>query len=655
MGVLDRQATGVTPAPIVDALAEQGMNGSAAFGPGRPINPFDGYSRRPRAFDYPVGVNITTRPRAQYGRASFETLKAIIDAWDLARICINHRVDDLRSMELLFNPTDATESNVDAAVAAARAALAFPDRELPFDAWLAKWLESVLRYDAGTLYRRRDMAGRVTGLEVIDGTSVYPVIDGHGRRPRPPAPAYGQYVKGLPWEWLTTDDLIYTPFRPQADSPYGMAPIETILLTANTDLRYQHHLLSYFTAGSLPAGFLHAPVDATSPDQVAEWQDFWDALMVGDQDALRQVKVVPHDMAFTPARETPFDETFPIYLMRRVCAAYGVTPQDLGITLDVNRANGDTQTDVQFRVNTRPLMLFVQGILSRYLQNDLGLPVKVEFDDGQEKEDRLNEARTWQVYIDSGVASADEAREKVLGLPTDPARPVPRFINNPRTGPVPLASLLAIAGPIDPTTAGPVDDVPLSLEPFTGAHGVLADKSPGGTQFKRAPIDPDEPEFPQLERPVPGSDVVGTKPGAPTIGEPAVPVAKEATAGVTATTGLDGFDMVPADDDDDDDDEDDDELLVKSEAAAFRRFVKARAKAGKWRDFTFTHTPADVAAGLNAAGRVEVTKAGKAAVGPGSGYHQRLADHHAKLIAAALAETFPKEKLEAAARAGVEQ
>lgn len=626
MGMISRILSRGTPPPVSDALQAQGMSTSADFGPGTPIAPWHGYSTRPRAYDYPVGANINLRPRAAYGRPSFDTLRAIIDAWDLARICINHKIDDLRSMEPLFLPAEGAEGDVDTAVEAARAALEFPDRDLPFESWLSKWLEGVWRYDAGTLYRRRDRAGRVIGLEVVDGTTILPYIDGNGRKPRPPAPAYAQIIKGVGYEWLTTDDLIYAPFRPQLDSPYGLAPVESILLTANTDLRFQKYFLDYFTAGSLPGGFLHAPEDATTPDQVAAWQDFWDALMLGDQEALRQIKVIPKSMDFTEVRNTPFDENFPIYLMRRCCAAFGVTPQDLGITLDVNRANGETQVDVQARVNTRPGKMFVEGVLSRYLQTDLGLPVRIRLDDGQEREDRLNEAKIWQIGIDSGMVGVDEGREELFGLPTDNSRPVPRFINNPRTGPVPLASLYAIAGPIDPKTGAPVDDVPLSETPFDGAHGVLPDKAPGGTQFKRAPIDPDEPDFPALERPVAGSDVVGTKQGAPVIGQP---VAKAETAGVTAETGIVGYDL---DKDDDDDDEDDVEVAKAAELAAYRKFSRRpRKRAFVWAH----HSPEEV---------VEITKADWHAH-PSRVFEERLVAFHAARIRAALGVTVSEQQI----------
>jgi hypothetical protein len=305
---------------------------------------------------------------------------------------------------------------------------------------------------------------------------------------------------------------------------------------------------------------------------------------------MHQLLAVPNGTKVTGTKPDAFDSSFPEYLMARTCAAFGVVPQDLGLVKDVNRANGETQVDIQFRVNTLPWVRWIEGIATRYLRYDLGLPVKMQLDTGRDKEDRLSEAQAWQIYVQSGFASADEARQELLGLEIDSERPVPRFVLDPRTGPIPLANIEAIAGRIDPETAAPVDDQPLPTEPFNGAEGVLPDKAPGGTQFKRAPINPDEPRFPEMEKPIPGTDVVGTRPGTPVIGDPGVTEDSKLTEPV-------GKALDPA----------------AAEMQAFSRFCKARARAGRWRDFEFEHVPAGIARALNEHHRERITKAADAA------------------------------------------
>ena len=593
------QPFAVNPPAIEAALHGEGLESNAAFAPGRPLQPFAGYGGNARAWNFPTGYNIVSRPQRDF-RVSFETLKSIIDNYDIARMAIGHRIDDVRSLDYAIAPMKGYSGDTDDAVDHAYSILRRPEgpqSNMPFRAWLAKYLEDVLRYDAGTLYRRRDRAGRVIGLKVVSGTTIAPTLDYWGDTPQPPGPAYVQFTNGMPWKWFTTDDIIYTPFRPQPDSPYGFAPLESVLLTANTDLRFQTHFLQYFTAGTVPHGFMTLPEGISTPDQIREYQAYWDALMWGEQEAKHQIKLVPFGSSFEWPRDESFDDKFSVYLMQKVAAAYHVVPSDLGFTNDVNRATGETQVDVQFRVGTLPLVQHIEDILNDYLQNDRGLPVELSFDTGQEKEDRVQVAQAHKIYVEMGAESVDEVRSQELGLPIDNERPMPRFILDPKAGPIPLGNVYSIAGVIDPETAGPSDYVPLGLKPYDGAEGVLASKSPGGAQFARAPQNPDEPNFPQLEHVVPGTDVLGTKPAAPVIGDPGIEdatqadsadsngvLSKEMTAGVTSATGIVGYDLGG---DDDDDDEDFDGAAVTKELATFRAFVKTRARKGKYRDFHF--------------------------------------------------------------------
>ena len=612
-------ASANTPEAIRGALGEQGMNLSGNFGPGQPLAPYFGYSQRTRATDFPVGVNISTRSRASWGRVSFDTLKALIDAYDVARMCINHKIDELRSMPLMYQPADSVDDDVDDAIDAAKAALAYPDRELPYDSWLSKWLENAFKYDSAPLYRRRNYNGDVIGLEVVDGRTINPYIDEHGRRPLPPAPAYYQTVHGMVADWLTTDDIIYNPFRPQEDSPFGLAPIESIILTANTDLRFQWHFLQMFTEGSVPAGFIEVPPDVSSPDQVAEWQDYWDATVMGDQAKLHQLIAVPSGTHVEETRPKEFDPKFPEYLMMRTCAAFGVVPQDLGLVKDVNRANGETQVDVQFRVNTMPWVRYVEGHLTRYLQHDLGLPVKIALDTGRDKEDRLAEAQAHQLYVDMGAESPDEVRVDILGKRIDRERPTPRFYSTQRIGPVPLLAIEGVAGLTDPDTYGPAKGQKALDQPFVPPIGVIP--HPGSTDDKasqaaidvyqvseRAQLDADEGGSPTRESTTERDARAASAP-APAATQDAAPLAPVAKGADAAQEG---------------------------ELAAFRVFVKGAKRRGGWdRDFMFTTVPPAIAAELNRGGRAEVAQVVKAKT-----------DATAQAVYEQLSENFPPEAID---------
>jgi SPP1 gp7 family putative phage head morphogenesis protein len=595
MGLRDRLSKVFGNRPPADmAAAEEaaGMTPESPFSPGQPIGPYDGFSRQPRSHDFVTGYNIAARPKS-HERVSFSTLRGMVEAYDVAQMCIWHRIDSIRALEWSLVPARGFRGDADAAIDQGMAVLEKPDRQTPFANWLAKWLYDVLAFDAGTLYRLRNRGGRVIGLRPVDGTTIAPLLDYWGNIPEAPTEGYVQYVNGLPWNWLTRDDLVYEPFRPRTNSPYGVAPLETILLNANTDLRFQQYFLQRFTEGNIPEAFASAP-ETWTPDQIEEFQGYWDQLLLGDQAAKHQIKWIPGGSTIAWSNEKNFDDGFSLFLMRKTCAAYHIVPADLGFTENVNRSAGETQADVQHRVGDLPLIAYIQGVLTHFLRHDLGLPIQFLFDTGQEKEDRLQMAQAWQIYIQSGMASPDEGREQLLGLPGDPQRPTPRFFSTPRLGPVPLLSIEGVGGKIDPETFGPAGDQPALPQPVVPAPGVLP--APGTAEA--AASDQAAEAYQDTAR------------------ETAA-VAKEAaaTAGITTATGITSYDLVGQDDDEEETPAEEQVQAAKAERVAFRRFAKARRRSGAWRDFEFRHVDPRTARRLNQAGHVTLRKdAGEIAV-----------------------------------------
>jgi 8-oxo-dGTP pyrophosphatase MutT (NUDIX family) len=606
MPILDRITraakafAGPGPAAMTQAAEDVSqMEMNNPFAPGLPIGPYDGYSRTPRTQDFQTGYNIATRPRT-HERISFETLRGLVEAYDVAQMCIWHRIDSIRSLDWKLVAADHYDGDVADAVLVGLAALAKPDRQNSFETWLAKWLYDVLAYDAGALSRMRNRGGAVVGLQPVDGTTLAPLLDYWGNSPAEPAEAYVQYVNGLPWNWLTRGDLIYEPFRPRNNSPYGQAPLETVMINANTDIRFQVYFLQRFTEGNVPEAFASAP-ESWSPDQVEQFQEYWDSFMYGDQSRKNQIRWIPGGSSFAWSNEKEFTDTFSLFLMRKTAAAYHVVPADLGFTENVNKSSGESQADVQHRVGDLPLMRYIQRVISSFLQDDLGLPLKHAFDLGEEQVDQAAQAQADKIYVDMGSVGPSEIREMRYGKPEPGGIPVPRYISTSRGGPVPLAALFALAGQIDPASGAPLPGAQLPQTVFTPAEGVLAAPPAVGVPLA-------EQEF------GPGAMPIGPAPQ-PMAQPPAAPVAKDGegggipTAGITAETGITGYDLVGQHDDEDQADEPDRAAAVKAELGTFRRFDRARRKAGAWRDFQFAAVDPAHARELNHAGRLGVRKA----------------------------------------------
>ncbi len=560
-----------TPADIELALRRQGIDWVEPFAPGKPLVPYYGYGRRPRTYDYRVGRNITTETRPD--RIPFATLEQVFTGYDIAQTCARHILADLRSMPLQFSPVEGYQGKVEKEIAQARKFLAKPDGYHPWAVWLSPLVMDVLMYDAGTLWRDRDRAGRVTGIQWVDGTTVAPMLDYFGFVPKPPAPAFQQFIQGIPWNWLTTDDIIYQPQWMVANSPYGVAPIETVLLNANTDVRLQMFFLEFFTAGAVPEMFVEAPADMTDPDALAEFEETFNARLEGNQAARHGLQWLPAGAKPTPYKQIEqIDPKIAEYVMRRTIAAFGLVPQDLGVVQDVNRSTADTQMDTQFRISSKPNTAHYESILNGVLQDDLQLPVQVRFDDGREKEDRLMEAQAHQIYVSIGAESPDQVATDVLGLEVDPEHPVPRSIAVQGVGLVPLAYLQSVAGDIDPLTAAPVAGsvtaqpvgiAPAITKPMPGnqpgpnpQEGPTGHGGPNGGEGR-----PDAPT--SAQQPASGG-MVSNHPDEGAYGQPGYGVgeveargkrikkAEGAAAGITTSTGIAGVDLDEEDEEEED-------------------------------------------------------------------------------------------------------
>src|SRR5262249_32503666 len=169
-----------------------------------------------RLWDFPVGYNTTYTPRS-YEAIGFDELRALAESHDITRLAIETRKDQIEKLEWVIKSRNEKTRGADAAARIDRLTEFWrrPDGEQPFATWLREALEDVLVLDAATFELRRNRGGDIIGLDVIDGSTIKMLLDDTGRRPRPPAPAYEQIIRGRPWRLLTSDELVYLPRNPR--------------------------------------------------------------------------------------------------------------------------------------------------------------------------------------------------------------------------------------------------------------------------------------------------------------------------------------------------------------------------------------------------------------------------------------------------------
>ena len=381
------------------------------FGPGVPLRPVAPAEVAGRMMDYPVNYNVNIRPRS-YEAVDFPTLRGLADAYDLMRLIIETRKDQVESYDWEIIPKEG-KTVPQSVIDDANQFFLYPDGEHVWNTWMRMVLEDLLVIDAVAIYPRLTKGGDLFALELMDGATIRRVLDPTGRTPMPPDPAYQQVLKGLPAVDYTTEELFYTMRNPRTNRFYGYSPVEQVIMTVNIALRRQLHQLEFYTSGSIPEAFAGVP-DTWSAETIQQFQLYWDNMMEGNTAERRKVKFLPMDaskMEFPKSGVVKDD--FDDWLSRIVCFAFSISPTAL--VRQTNRATAQSSQEVALNEGLIPILNWIKRMLDLLISNAYGQP-DLEFKWQIQKDlDPLVQAQVDQIYVTTKVVTPDEVRER-LGM-----------------------------------------------------------------------------------------------------------------------------------------------------------------------------------------------------------------------------------------------
>lgn len=273
-------------------------------------------------------------------------------------------------------------------------------------------LDDLLVLDAVAIYKERNRRGDITGFLPIDVATIRVVVDESGKIPDPPEIAYEQVVRGEVVARLTKDDLYYDMLNPRTYSPYGLAPLESLIIQVATALKIDDYNLSYLTEGNIPEGFIFLPESvASSVQEIEQWQKWFDAFVSGDVGMMRRLKALPGDARYQEVKK-PDDmdfKQFQLFLLTATCAAFGVPPYNIGVTESVYKISGEAQIELGRDRGLRPLANFFKELFDQMLV-DLGRGDLEFIWTTLEAKDRKVEAEIARQMIPIGAMSVDEWR-----------------------------------------------------------------------------------------------------------------------------------------------------------------------------------------------------------------------------------------------------
>lgn len=493
-GLAVRREQGHSDAPRTTSLVSAIKDGLARlmprkdskwFGPHQPQAAQAPEAVAGRQLDYPTGYNLNQQPRANEP-ITFAALRELADACDILRAVIETRKDQVARMAWTIKPKDK-KAKPDQACKDAIAFFQSPDRVHTWDGWVRMLIEDMLVIDAATLYPRKTNGGQLYALEPIDGSTIKIVIDDAGRRPVPPQPAFTQVLKGCTAVHYTADELCYHVRNVRTHKVYGFSHVEQIVLTIQIAIRRALSQHDYFTAGTQPDAIAGMPETWTGP-QIALFQQYFDNMMQGDQSKRRAIRFLPKAAAdgYKETKSPPLKDQFDEWIARVVCYVFSleVTP----FVAQVNRAVAESNAKQAQADGLVPIQRWVKSIVDDALWRQMGL-TDLEFSwEEEEAVDPKTQADIDGIYIDKGVVTIDEVRDR-LGMEAR-AKPATPDAAEPQLGP---------------------DGKPLPApEPQLDAEGKPIVQEPQlGPDGKPLPVDPNAP-IPVGAKPAAGADVQST-------------------------------------------------------------------------------------------------------------------------------------------------
>jgi len=444
-----------TPLPRSPILA------GVPFGPGSPImpgaiNPLRDDGRAdPRRYEYQVAQNINIGTAQKL--VPFETLRGAAEQIDIVRRCVEVLKAKISGLDWdIVIAEDASEKIIaeiggDHTRAMSQARSKFSDQiyrvrtfwenpdkanGLTFIDWMMMSLEEILVLDAWAIWPQRTVGGDLYGLQILDGSTIKPLLDDRGMRPMPPQPAYQQILYGFPRSEFqansddvtadgefTSDDLTYLIRNRRANSVYGSSPVERCLPLADLYLRRQQWLRAEYTDGVTPEMMLTSDADfGNDPLVMKQYENIINDNLAGQTEQRKRALILPSGLKpeFYEGYGEKFKSALDEYLITSITGHFGVLPTEIGFSAKGGLGSSGHQegeAEAAQSIGVAPLVQWIGKMITNLSYAYLGMPRELEFK-FMVGEIRDNEemAKKSDLEVRGGTKTLNERRSE-LGLP----------------------------------------------------------------------------------------------------------------------------------------------------------------------------------------------------------------------------------------------
>lgn len=491
-GIASQQyGTVSTPLPRNTTLA------NVPFAPGMPLipsalNPLNPDTGRPdpRRYEYQVAQNINV---TETKLVPFKTLRAAADQIDILRRCIEVRKAKLTGLDWDIVLSESASERIIAetggnhlrAMAEAREKFApeiarlrafwetpDPQNGLAFVDWLSMAIEEIDVLDAWAIWPQMSVGGDIMGLQILDGSTIKPLLDDRGMRPMPEmGPAFQQILYGFPRSefaatiddeaadgQFSSDELAYLVRNRRAMSVYGLSPVERSLPLADIYLRRQQWIRAEFTDGTMPKSYLEMPESAImTPDQIRAYENIYNDDLSGQTGQRNRLRIlVPGGkLNFEEGYSDKFSDAMDNYLIASITGHFGVLPSEIGFNGSGSLgASGiqEGESDSGEAIGVIPTANWISQMLSALSYRWLGMPRELEFRLAPSERTNTQEAAMRdEIQKRSGGKTINESRaEQGLPLVDTPEADMPMLITGASVYVFTPEGLVNAGTPLDP-------------------------------------------------------------------------------------------------------------------------------------------------------------------------------------------------------------
>lgn len=220
---------------------------------------------------------------------------------------------------------------------------------------------------------------------------------------------------------LRNDELVYIRPNPNSSTPFGLGPLE-VAFTSISRILGVGEFAGNVASNSRPSIGLDLG-EGAGPAEVQAFRQFWTHEVEGrgsmpvfglpgsgkDTGTVRG----PTILRFYPEGDNGLYLKYQEFLKREIATAFDLSPQNLGVEKDVNRATAEVAEDRDWDAAIKPMASLVAGHISREtIQGRLGFS-QLEFKFvGLDREDELATAQLNEIRYRSNTITPNEIRAK---------------------------------------------------------------------------------------------------------------------------------------------------------------------------------------------------------------------------------------------------